>query len=128
MTEQEILAMQPGRELDAVVAEKVFGRLVTWNRAFQYLTDEEKKSDMRSFVTVPEYSTNISVAWEVEERIQLLGLSDEYGFQLYLVTEAGEMVDGIHNINTFKMAHSSPEQRCKAALIAIQGSECNATL
>ena len=46
--------MNPGRELDALVAEKVFGETI-----FKHKADWEP----------PEYSTDISAAWEVVNKL-----------------------------------------------------------
>ncbi|HYD92503.1 MAG TPA: hypothetical protein VEA37_13585, partial [Flavobacterium sp.] len=85
MTREEILAMKPGRELDALVAEKVLNLSVErWgeyavvlNSAFGgtpiVVADDEKsvlyrfphKSDW-----VKKYSTDISAAWEVVKKME----------------------------------------------------------
>lgn len=49
MTIEEILAMEAGRELDALIQNKVFG--------------------MQTYLGFPGYSTDISVAWQVVEEM-----------------------------------------------------------
>lgn len=55
--------MKPGRELDALVAEKVMG---------DYISDREGEPGSwrgPDFTPLPQYSTDISAAWEVVEKI-----------------------------------------------------------
>lgn len=70
MTREEIMALQ-GRELDAAVHKRVFGRLVKWatpsatnnggELAFKFPFDP----DMR--MRIPHYSADIAAAWQVVE-------------------------------------------------------------
>ena len=60
--------MQPGRELDALVAEKVMGYKVR---------DEEhyEVPPLRAIYWIPKYSTDIAAAWMVVEKLK--GLEPE---------------------------------------------------
>lgn len=126
-TREIIIALKPGRELDALVAEEVMGYAIGDGQggyvvqkviilrpddgSAEWLGDGQKQ--------LPRYSTDISVAFEMENHLEQIGLVDEYGFQVYAITEADETRAGIRNTNMFKIVHASPEQRCKAALLAV---------
>jgi hypothetical protein len=64
--------------------------------------------------TVPHYSSDISAAMLVEDRIKELGLEAEYARALC------EQVNGVGMINNyaemFAIAHASAEDRCRAGL------------
>lgn len=72
MTKEEILAMEAGRELDKVVGEKVFGLDVKVFQGFidkysyQYRTPSEYGE---TYEFLPFYSTDISAAWLVVEKM-----------------------------------------------------------
>jgi hypothetical protein len=71
LTRKEILAINPGHELDALIAHYVFG----WN----ILTDGRMESQDKFVIrSVPEYSTDISAAWELRKAMK------ESGFDLAL--------------------------------------------
>ena len=61
MTREEILAMKPGRELDALVATKVMGYKTPYNDSFIQVED----GMMHYF----DPSENITAAWEVVEKV-----------------------------------------------------------
>lgn len=63
--------MNPGRELDALVAEKVMGIAIPEGADTQYL---------ETCMDLPYYSTDIAAAWEVVEKLF------QSGFDLYLET------------------------------------------
>jgi len=96
MTRDEILAMKPGRELDALIAEKVMG----WS--WGIIGD-----------LIPAYSTDISAAWEVVE---------EMGDCLHLRQhgEQGEWEAWFCGYpNSKAHGETAPEAICKAALLAV---------
>lgn len=64
--------MSAGRELDAIVAEKVMGFIPVgpgeyWNSLVKWRTDRDY------FEECQEFSTDIAAAWQVVERLQSLG-------------------------------------------------------
>ena len=71
MTNDEIDKLEAGRELDALVAEKVMGLEIsqtsrgTDNPTIRVITD-----GVPHYRTMRCYSTNISAAWEVVEKLQ----------------------------------------------------------
>jgi hypothetical protein len=79
MTRDEILSMEAGRELDALVAEQVMG----WKRetySFNNWRDGKVESmelsglmgpdGLREVDQFPFYSTDIAAAWEVVEKLE----------------------------------------------------------
>jgi len=73
--------MKPGRELDALVAEKVFGAKKITQDARGLLRADidlytpccpcmEDRMSREDFRDVPEYSTDIAIAWEVVEKLR----------------------------------------------------------
>jgi hypothetical protein len=101
MTREDILAMPAGRELDALVAEKVMG--------YKYTSD---------FDRLFKPSTDISAAWEVVEKF------NTYRMQK-LRDNDHRLVDGkVHQCFLGKngncaYGHTAPEAICKAALLAV---------
>lgn len=113
MTRDEILAMKPGRELDALVMRTVFkaekkdigdecywvsevnGEEVCWPRWFSP-------------------STDIAAAWEVEEEIEIQNKRVAYCQTLKIVLYSKDEYVGM-----FDYVHASPADRCKAALLAV---------
>lgn len=111
------------RRLDASIAEKIMGRKVAWSAAIH--GDWMDRSGGRSDVRVLRYSTEIKAAMEVEDRIAELGKQNDYIAHLW--DEVGAARDGANfwtaqNFNAFWLCvHATPEQRCRAALKAIEG-------
>lgn len=137
---EDILAMEPGTELDALIAEHIFGWWRLKSPSFDYdgpcesndvlvpptlLSKEEAFRCMPPKGVVPftyfvnrNWSTRISAAWEVEEKIKTLRLHVEYSQALrQVVMSTGEYV------GLFDYIHATPEQRCKAALLAVLEEE-----
>lgn len=71
-----------GRELDALVAEKVFGTVPTWNTV--RTMDGPRK---RLSGTVPSYSTDIAAAWQVAEDLKRRGW-----YPMVYVDDTGDLV------------------------------------
>ena len=123
MTEEEILSLNPGQELDVLVARHVMGhpssRLVpghVWG-ALRDLTPEEDAGYRRcgivhAYLGVAEYSTGISAAWSVLERIRTahpLASIDSCGSEwLAWFSDLGE---------DSPRCATAPEAICKAALL-----------
>jgi len=128
MTRDEVLAMKPGRELDALVAEKVMG----WRKktfpggggGFTAWVDEnEKVMKLISNSTMSETcyrcdyfrpSTDTAAVWEVEEEIDKRNLRVAYCQALQIVIRSQK-----DYVTTFDYVHASPADRCKAALLAV---------
>lgn len=72
--------LKPGRELDALVAEKV----MEWQDCMldnKPIDGLGKTPEGRTAVIIPNYSTNIAAAWEVVEKMRNLGWFFDLNFQ-----------------------------------------------
>jgi hypothetical protein len=117
MTRNEVLAMKPGRELDALVAEKVMGlEYIPASSPSAGLIVQDHFFDPKTgdalFGWSP--STNIAAAWEVEEEINKRNLRVAYCQALQIVIRSQK-----DYVTTFDYVHASPADRCKAALLAV---------
>ncbi|XEC97024.1 hypothetical protein AB6A23_11065 [Paenibacillus tarimensis] len=121
MLREEIMNMRPGRELDALIAEKVMG----WEKRYLPMTDKEywfnpNSEDPVSMPWLDEWnpSTDIAAAFEVMEELQ--------SSHLYIdVRTCADFYEvWITRWDTKKQTETIaypklPEAICKAALIAI---------
>lgn len=110
MTREEIMSMVPGRELDALVAEKVFGLQVHWE---QDDTTDPYPVDERE-VIVDFFSTDILAAWDVLEKFNSYQIS-----KMPIGEHKGEVRVFINTNVNWAYAESATEAICKAALIAV---------
>ena len=85
--------MNPSRELDALVAEKVMGYRAAevtahacgpWGEDVQYKT-QGWVYDGKDFSFLPEFSTDITAAWQVVEKLR-----GRFLFQLFTTGEPGD--------------------------------------
>lgn len=124
MTEEEILSMQPGRELDALIAEKVMGwhtfspvdpkcdHSVSANGKRRNFAFDPKDDKYKPF---PLFSTEISATIEVAEKLSQkyhYNISKDIRFGDYWVTFENE--DNVYS----SPGDAIPEAICKAALLA----------
>ena len=69
--------LKPGRELDALIAEKVIGLDVQRDQVTRHWLADKKADDPVDYFIgktndrVPHYSTDIAVAWPVSEKLRL---------------------------------------------------------
>ncbi|MEK5415231.1 hypothetical protein BSK49_19365 [Paenibacillus odorifer] len=128
LTREEIQGMKPGREMDALIAEKVLGwtdiRRVNPAVIHSFSADGNHANFgfspvLYKHVPFPLYSTDISAAWEVESIFdQDTPLREDYAIELHNVM--GLMLHEPTTLNNvYQFAHATPEQRCKAALLAV---------
>lgn len=126
--------LPPGRELDALVAEKVMGRQVTWEDSQEdddqddcYFLDENGNYSWSA--CVPRYSTDIAAAWQVVEKLDLLGVRlvpghESYGevsFSLGRRSDNGLWVLGDdRSLEPGVEGESAPHAICLAALKVVQ--------
>ena len=118
--------LKAGRELDALVAEKVMGRV--WAVAPmtapikvliepQFKTgdwQELKGGEIASFGNLPLYSTDIAAAWEVVEKLR--GDRITVGVTAYdRDVECEIHIGGLHTVR----AETAPLAICRAALKAV---------
>lgn len=117
LTREQILSMEVGRELDIRVIEDVLGavkelngaREVVWRGKYRYYFLDSFKP-----------STDISAAFEIEIEIMTM----EGHIQIGYVSRLHEIVGvgfgkPLTVVEELKLIHATPEQRCKAALLAV---------
>lgn len=123
MTRDEILALKPGRELDALVAEKVMG----WTyghpcpEGMDCLHWVDEKGEVRDYKP-PQYSTDISAAWEVFEKNGYYGNVSYMGVE-YVCTLWSKWDDEGLGVDVTATGNTAPEAICKAALLAVIGED-----
>ena len=118
MTRDEILAKEPGRELDAAVAEEMGIYSFTTHDFFgnphlSYFDDAPDGE--RNLYSVPHYSTDISAAWPLFAELPNANIlhSDE-GFAV----EIWWMQDDVYQVQIeTEWCHTAPEAICKAYLL-----------
>ena len=112
LTREEILAMEPGRELDALVADKVIGMDLVEDTQLQLPRYYLPEYDRTIHRDVPLYSSDISAAWEVLEYMQDSGWS--WDMKMNNLAKEVEVRIGRGQA----VSKSVPEAICKSALIA----------
>lgn len=117
LTREEILRRNPGPELDALVAKHVMGWTTGESWGGIYWVDLDKCNRYEKTVFKP--SRYINIAWEVESIFdQDTPLREDYAIELHNVM--GLMLHEPTTLNNiYQFAHATPEQRCKAALLAV---------
>jgi hypothetical protein len=115
--------VKPGRELDALVAEKVMGFDLGHDALWQdvYSTPDalvETSQDRKHRRTLPNYSTDIAAAWEVVENVTS---GDNEGFAL--TKQPGTIGASFSNLSGKAPYQSNgdtaPHAICLAALKAL---------
>jgi hypothetical protein len=102
--------ISPGPELDALVAENVFGwKIVHKYQGALYGKKPDKLGRWRK-TKVPAFSTNPVHAYSIDEQINERGLMDSYSKELAKITRA----TGIPS------EWATPEQRCRAAIKTVR--------
>ncbi|HHW13720.1 MAG TPA: hypothetical protein GXX28_02130 [Firmicutes bacterium] len=138
MTRDEILAMKPGRELDALVAERVLGYKVVdvLPQGITYMAGKRKR-----WIKNPNYSTDVAAAWEVRSElleshggVELVRMCEKHP-ELCELTTSRWRDSKEQRVVIAVMADSMPEAVCKVALLAeirdlepfdTQGKRCDA--
>jgi hypothetical protein len=116
--------MKPGRELDALVAEKVMG--------FKVIETDECNGEDNLWLQgyedqeLPSYSTDVAAAWEVVEKLKLFQVkqTDSDGYTDYV--QLWQDSEGIWTIGDWEdqllilsEGESAPHAICLAALKAV---------
>ena len=117
MTKDEIMKLEAGRKLDALVAEKVMHisnvHLHDFGNAGLYLRMNEPAA--LSNISVPRYSTDISDAWKVVDYLAEGLILDLYN------TIRGWRCDIDGKGETFSgKAETAPLAICRAALLVVR--------
>lgn len=121
MTKDQILAMKPGRELDALVAENVFG----WGKDKVY---HELKMVRQDLSYLPHYSTEIRSILSVMARMQISVICSEDGWYAVVTDDIIHRHSREHKYKEvygkhWALADNIPEAICKAALCAVIAKE-----
>jgi hypothetical protein len=112
MREDAILTMPAGREMDALIAEKVM-RLKMEGSHHYWM------NGAGAVASIPRYSTDIAAAWDVVEK-----LCDETGCDIVKVCKRDSELGRGYWSCIFGQGHESfgntaPEAICRAALLAV---------
>ena len=116
--------MKAGRELDALIAEKVMGKLLLYKlHEMETMARKTKAGAERVDRMVPRYSTQIADAWLVVEKLVEMGCYvdigvDEHGGQVQLDSFGGE--DDRWVLGESTRAATAPLAICLAALKAVE--------
>ncbi|OMD34799.1 BC1872 family protein [Paenibacillus odorifer] len=127
LTREEIQGMKPGREMDALIAEKVLGwtdiRRVNPAVIHSFSADGNHANFgfspvLYKHVPFPLYSTDISAAWEVVEKLRIAVTPQSIGApeELSYMAEY-ENAPYVELKRVF--AKTAPEAICKCALLAV---------
>ena len=120
-----------GRELDTKMAE-LMGYVCTGNTpegkpliyedgsGVAIIIDDKWTPRMPHRRFLP--STDITAAYQVEDRIEELELIEEYCYQIHRVTLASWNLrrDGITQVAIWRLIHATPAERCRAAVLAVE--------
>ena len=107
MTRDEVLAMKPGSKLDLLVCEKVMKWKTPWEPFFP--------------------STDIAAAWEVEAAAMEIDRLEYVAALMQVVWNDMNYIElaDPDNMTAWQaipdLLRATPEQRCKAALLAVMG-------
>lgn len=118
--------LPPGQELDALIAEKVFGRRAI-SRTVSVCSHFGKLDKTVAYLEngreVPPYSTDIASAWSVVEKLGLSVVKEPRGWRVGDLDigqdedSEGNLVDYVH-WNKAAFSKSAPHAICLAALKA----------
>ncbi|SLJ98298.1 MULTISPECIES: BC1872 family protein [unclassified Paenibacillus] len=108
LTREQVLAMEPGTDLNILVAVHVLHQPV------HPLIGSPMIRLGKNYYFIPEYSGQIEDAWDVEEALKDVRVRTRYTNRLLriILAEKGEC-------DQYDLMHATPEQRCKAALLAV---------
>jgi hypothetical protein len=130
MPRDEVLGLKPGRELDALIAEKVMGFRcvvdkgngnVSWIAYGVYGETHTPPMAWKKWnYKVPPYSTDIAAAWEVVEK-----MSEQWPqYQLAKIEDGWSVMWGFDGYGWPEATgKTAPEAICKAALLAVMDIE-----
>jgi len=115
MTKEEILAMIPSRDMDALIAEKVMGKRVFFDKPWGWMYAEQ---NINKWTNVKHYSTHMLSAMDILELYDFYTLDKGTD---YLSTQYGATIDICMEDGTYSQitarGRSLPEAICKASLI-----------
>jgi hypothetical protein len=103
--------LKPGREMDALVAERVFGWKRLRNQVGWYRDGDKSTWNMRE----PRFSTDISAAWTIVEKLKGMEPEIEWSDEIH----AWCVVFYKSKIDSATLGDTAPLAICKAALKAV---------
>jgi len=104
---EEIINLWDGQDMDLLISKLVFGHSVKeWNKQF--------------FANNTLYSTKISCAWQVVEKMRTIWKWVEITHRPngYVVNFTGNKIDSVY-------AYTAPLAICRAALLAVESQQPN---
>ena len=121
MTRDEILNMEAGRKMDALIAEKVMGLPPEWTHFEPHGKEFDTSIGRVAISEVAHYSTDIAAAWEVMEKMSkrydiVVGVCG--GLASCKILREVEH-DWKWEMIVEQIYESSPFAICKAALLAL---------
>lgn len=118
MTRDEILNMPAGREMDALIAERVMGRDVLLGSDWYF----PSPYGFGGHKSVPHYSTDIGNAWEVVDEMQ--AARNYWAYTGSLSSYCYAMFAGHQSQHEYRAeADKMPLAICRAALLAVMEEE-----
>ena len=126
MTREEILNMRAGREMDALIAEKVMQHWVKRDVIMWQEGIKRKEEYSEGFTTLAHYSTDIADAWTVVEKMK------SKHFRMYYKSapfqkDDNEPLGWTCSMSGFEFmpehADTAPLAICRAALLAVMEAE-----
>jgi hypothetical protein len=117
--------MKPGRELDAIVAEQVFGCLIDRNQVGPWQIHETQSNGIVVLKSIPPYSTDWAAAGEVAEKLRIALVPLEGGRwaasqdeQSIMWMERGKPCYSYfeRNLDSWSIADTAPHAICLAAI------------
>lgn len=136
MTREEIMAMVPGRELDAMIAEKIMKwewikyrwwdgtekDLLTNGECVPHGDDFDRLGDKLLYWDMPNWSDNIMDSWEVVGKVNYLYLYRWDDQPCEFIVKPGEweckLTDRVEE-RFIGIGKTAPEAICKAALLTL---------
>ena len=133
MTRDEIMTMEPGRELDTLVVELVMGWTrkefpgqdpnSLWNDEFIFKAMQAEgfthDDGTGEWIRVPPYSTDIAAAWTVVEKLATIEGPVSVCWGIYATNDDKATVTTMFGPGPSIRAETAPLAICKAALLAV---------
>jgi hypothetical protein len=110
LAQRRLEKLSPGADLDAAVAQKVFGWRYVHKHDGALIGKKQDKAGRWRSAKVPSYSTDPVQAYTIDERMKQLRRTERYLRELSKITRA----------NKIPTDWATPEQRARAALKAVR--------
>jgi hypothetical protein len=119
MTREEILNMPAGREMDALIAEKVLNLMVDYEFEEPFVPALRDKYDEWGYL--PNYSADIAAAWEVVEKMRMAIIPKDGGGWFAAIEQDFDETLGYYErqVSYWITADTVPLVICRTALLAV---------